>query len=126
VSLREQAAADLRFILEGDPAGFRWPITITNPAGVSQSLFGFSSDVHLAIDPETGQAVVGRRASAALSTARLAELGLEVPRGVGDAQSKPWVITFADIGGASHRFKVVEAIPDRAIGIVVCTLEVYR
>jgi len=33
---------------------------------------------------------------------------------------------FDDINGHSHTFKVSEAMPDRAIGIVTCMLETYR
>ncbi len=126
MGLREQAASDLQGILEDDAAGFGWPITLTNPAGVSHALKGFSTDIGLAIDPETGQAVVGRRASIALSLPRLADVGFDIPRGIADSSSKPWVVTFADIGGTTHRWKVVDTMPDRAIGIVTCTLEVYR
>lgn len=125
MSLRAQAAADLQSIVE-DSAGFGWPITVTNPAGVEAALTGLSTDIHMTIDPETGQAVSGRRASVTLALARLSAAGLGMPRAISDGATKPWVIVFDDIAGAAHTFKVCEALPDRAIGAVVCLLEAYR
>lgn len=126
MSLREQAAADLQAILEDSTEGFGWPIQLTSPAGSAFDLTGLSTDIGLTIDPQTGQAVSGRRASIALSLRRLEVLGIGVPRAVADSASKPWLVTFADIGGASHTFKVSEVLPDRAVGSVVCFLEAYR
>lgn len=125
MNLREQGAADLVAIVEDDADGFGWPITVTNPAGTTAELVGLSTDIGQTIDPETGQAVIGRLASVALPTSRLAALALGIPRGIADASMKPWVITFNDIGGNAHTFKVREAMPDAALGIVTCILEKY-
>lgn len=125
MSLREQAGLDLRTIVE-DLDGFGWPITVTDPSGLSATLTGLSTDIGHTIDPETGIAVSGRRASVAITIASLAEAGLGIPRAIADQSSKPWVIAFADIGGSSHTFKVCDAMPDRAIGLVTCLLEGYR
>lgn len=125
MSLREQAAADLQGFLE-DAAGFGWPITLTSPAGESYELTGLSTDIGQTIDPETGMAVTGRRASVAISTRRLESLGLALPRNIADGASRPWTVRFADIGGKSHLYKVSEAMPDRAVGVVTCLLEAYR
>lgn len=125
MSLRAQAEADLAFIVE-DPAGFGWAITVTNPAGTSQALTGLSNDIAQAIDPETGQAVSGRTASVALRIATLETVGLGLPTAVASKSSKPWLVTFDDINGAAHTFKVSEVLPDRAIGVVVCMLQVYH
>ena len=124
MSLREQAAADLQAFVE-DPAGFGWPIVVTDPAGTSVALTGLSTDIHTTIDPETGQAVSGRRASVAIAIARLTSSGLTIPRHIADGASKPWLVAFDDLEGASRTFKVCEALPDRAIGLVVCMLEAY-
>jgi hypothetical protein len=78
------------------------------------------------IDPETGMAVSGRTASVALPIAVLAEAGLGLPQAEPDGGKKPWAVFFKDIGGCAWTFKVREAKPDRAIGIVVCILEHYR
>jgi len=125
MSLREQAAADLTTIVE-DTDGFGWPITVTAPDGTSADLVGLSSDIAQTIDPDTGQAVSGRHAHVFLRLSSLTTAGLGIPRGIADAGSDPWVVTFDDIDGTEHSFKVMEALPDRAIGGVVCLLEAYK
>ena len=125
MSLRAQAAADLLAIVE-DAAGFGWPITVTNPAGTAADLTGLSADIGQMIDPETGIAVVGRKASVALAIASLTAAGLALPIGISSTASKPWRVTFNDLAGGTHEFKVSEAMPDRAIGVVTCILEAYK
>lgn len=123
--LREIAEQDLGTILEDGTAGFGWPITVTNPAGLVRPLTGFSDDIAQIIDPDTGQAVSGRLASVALRISSLIAAGLTLPQGIADAGSKPWVITFDDINGNSFTFKVAQSNPDRTIGLVTCLLETY-
>lgn len=124
MGLRAQAAVDLVAIVE-DADGFGWPITVTDPNGVSGSLVGLSTDIAQAIDPETGLAVAGRSASVALCIASLTTAGLGLPKGIAESTSKPWVVEFDDVNGTAHKFKVSEARPDRAAGLVVCHLESY-
>ena len=125
MSLREQAAADLRAIVE-DPTGFGWALTVTDPSEHSAEIVGLSTDVSETLDPGTGMMIAGRRASVALTIASLEEAGFtELPRGIASPSSKPWRVAFADIAGASHEFKVTEARPDRAVGTVICILERY-
>lgn len=126
MSLRQLAEADLGVILEDGATGFGWPITITDPAGDTGTLTGFSDDIAQIIDPDTGQAVSGRLASVALRISSLALEGLTLPRGIADAGSKPWVIEFDDINGNAFKFKVSESNPDRALGLVTCLLELYQ
>lgn len=125
MGLRAQAAADFKTFVE-DTADFGWPVTVTDPDGTSASLVGFTTDVHFQIDPDTGQAVVGREASCTLSIASLTAAGLGLPVGIQDQTEKPWIIVFDDTAGAAHTFKVAKAHPDRAIGAVICVLELYR
>lgn len=126
MSLRITAESDLGVILEDDTYGFGWSITVTDPAANVGSLTGFSDDISQLIDPDTGQAVSGRLASAVLRISSLTAEGLGLPVGIADAASKPWVIEFDDINGNAHKFKVSESNPDRALGIVVCLLESYE
>jgi len=123
--LRALAESDLGGILEDSLTGFGWPITVTNPAGTSAELTGFSDDISQVIDPDTGQAVSGRLASVAVRIGHLTDNGLSIPRGVADSTSKPWVVSFDDVNGNAHTFKVAESNPDRALGLVVCILEAY-
>lgn len=121
MGLREQAALDSRTILEDSTAGFGWPLVLTSPAGVSTSLTGFTSDVSVTIDPDTGQAVAGRKASVAVSLSSLPAM----PAAVADELTKPWLVTFADVQGVTSTWKVIEVLPDRAVGVVVLLLESY-
>ena len=126
MGLRDVAENDLAFILEGDETGFRFPITVTDPSGTSSSgLFGFSDDIAQVIDPDTGQLVSGRLASVAIRIGALTDQGLGLPQGIADASIKPWIVAFADINGNPFTFKVSQSNPDRALGLVVCILELY-
>lgn len=124
MSLLADAAATVRAILEDVDTGFGLECTLEDPSGLSAPVKGFSADIAAVIDPETGQAVSGRRATLAVSMATLTAAGFtELPRGIADSSSRPWVVT---LGAAS--FKVLEATPDRSPGIqvVTCTLEAYQ
>lgn len=120
MGLREQAKLDARAILE-DTSGFAWPVTLTSPLGVVASLLGFTADVGQTIDPETGQAVAGRRASVSLPRGALTEL----PEAISDKRRKPWLATFADSEGAVASWKVIDVMPDAALGVVVLLVELY-
>lgn len=126
MGLRELAEKDLGAILEDSVTGFGWPITVTDPDGNTGTLTGFSDDIAQVIDPDTGQAVSGRLASVALRASSLVLEGLGLPRGIADTGSKPWVIQFDDINGNAYTFKVSQSNPDRALGLVVCLLELYE
>jgi hypothetical protein len=126
MGLREQAEADVRAILEDTVSGFGWAITLTDPQGASANLKGYSADIGLTIDPDTGQAVSGRQASVALSMKSIAAEGMAMPLGVSDKNAKPWVVEFLDIGGQSHVFKVTSSMPDRTVGSIVLRLEAYK
>jgi hypothetical protein len=93
---------------------------------VSGNFTGFSSDIAQVIDPETGQAVSGRRASVVLRTSSLVSSSIGIPQGISDASVKPWIVQFDDINGNSYKFKVSQSDPDRALGVVVCLLELYE
>jgi len=120
MGLREQAKLDARAILE-DTSGFAWPVTLTSPLGVVTALLGLTTDVAQTIDPDTGQAVAGQRASFAFSRAALPEL----PEGVAESSRKPWLATFADSEGVVATWKVSDVMPDAAAGVVVLILEKY-
>ncbi len=126
MNLALQAAADLIAIVGDSAAGFGWPITVTDPNQLTATLTGFRTDISQEINPETGQLVSGRTASVALPIASLALAGLGVPRGIADKTSRPWLITFSDLAGVPHTFKVSEARPDETLGLVVCMLEAWR
>jgi hypothetical protein len=121
MGLREQAKQDARAILE-DTSGFSWPVTLISPLGVFYFVNGFTTDVGQTIDPETGQAVAGQRASVAFARGALPVL----PEAVAEGSRKPWLATYFDSNGLPTTFKVIEVLPDRAIGVVVLLLEVFQ
>lgn len=125
MSLLDEAAADLQAILGDATRGFAVPITVTDPANNTAVINGLQTDVALTIDPETGVAVTGRRASVVLPIAALTAAGLGEPRGVADSDRKPWLVRFTAPTGGEQLFKVTEALPDK-LGCVVCLLEVYK
>lgn len=126
MSLRAIAEADLATTLESETCGFGWPITITNPAGLALPFVGSSTDISQLIDPDTGQTVSGRLASVTVRMSSLVTAGFAgLPRGIADSTIKPWLVSFDDIGGAAHTFKVAESNPDRTIGVVTLNLEAY-
>jgi len=125
MSLREQAAADVATILE-DVDDFGWPVTVTAPGGSPTVLVGFTNDVAAVIDPDTGIEVTGRKASVVLRIASLTSAGLGLPKGIQDATSAPWLVSWTDVDGTVWTFKVTDAHPDLTVGIVVCHLEGYQ
>lgn len=127
MSLRLQAAADLASIMGDITGGFGWLITVTTPAGLTAVITGFSTDIGESLDPETGMLVAGRKASVALPIASLVAAGITtLPVAVPGAQNKAWKLQFADIAGSPHTFTVKTSMPDRALGVVVCILELYK
>jgi len=126
MGIRQIAESDLGLILEDSTTGFGWPITITDPDGTTGSLTGFSDDIAQVIDPETGQIVSGRLASAVVRISSLTTVGLALPRGIADANIKPWIVEFDDINGTAWKFKVAQSNPDRMLGVVSLLLELYQ
>lgn len=122
MGLREQAALDAQAILQDSAMGFGWPLLLTSPLGDSTELTGYTTDVAQTIDPETGQAVAGRRASVAVSLKSLSEM----PRAEASQLRKPWTVTYADSEGVASKWKVIEVLPDRALSVVVLLLESYH
>jgi hypothetical protein len=125
MGLRDLAEADLGRILEDAETGFGYPITLTDPLGKVLRLVGFSNDIAQVIDPDTGQIVSGRSASVALRVSTIIAAGLDLPRGIANSSSKPWVVEFDDLLGTPHKFKVFQSNPDRTIGMITLILESY-
>lgn len=125
-ALRQQAIQDLYSICADADVGPGWPVVVTNPAGATGALMGITTDIGEDLDPDTGVAVAGRRASVALNITALTELGLGLPVGISDLTSRPWLVTFDNSEGDSVDYKVIDARPDTALGLVVCMLELYQ
>ncbi len=120
MSIRELAESDLGITLE-DPSAFGWSLTLTDPAGFSnpEPIYGQSGDIAQVIDPDTGEAVMGRLAhvSVRLSTVR-GIFGGKIPVGTNDETKTPWLVQFNDINGKAYKFKVTDSPPDRTLGYI--------
>ncbi|MFW6031052.1 MAG: hypothetical protein ACOC9T_00555 [Myxococcota bacterium] len=123
MSLRDEAAADLRAILE-DTEGLAVAVTVTSPEGTQAELSGLVADIGQTTDPETGQLVVGRQASVALPVPGLSAAGLGTPRLVPEGSKRPWLVRWTGQDGVERTFKVVQVLPDE-LGVVTCILEAY-
>lgn len=129
MNLRLQAELDLQTTLEDNTSGFGWPISVTDPDGFTNPdpIYGMSNDIALLIDPDTGTAISGRFASATLRISTLTAAGFSsLPQAVSDTALKPWLMSFDDINGNNHIFKVQSSMPDRGLGIISVTLEAYK
>ena len=130
MGLRELAARDLARISGDRDTGFGWEIVLTDPAGYTspEPLIGLSQDIAQLIDPETGQPVSGRLASASIAMSAIVDGGYSsLPKGIADGAMKPWRVSFLDIAGdGPYEFKVVESNPDRTAGNLVLLLEAYN
>lgn len=126
MGLREQIAADTKAILEDSAHGFGYPITLSDPLGNFADLIGFSNDISQVIDPDTGTAVTGRAIECSIAIKSITDAGLSLPQGIADVDSKPWTVSFDDINGNPGTFKVLESMPDRAMGVVILALELWE
>jgi hypothetical protein len=128
MALREVAERDMAYIAQGDPTGWRWSIELTDPLGnKSVDMYGLSNDVALFIDPGTGQPVSGRMASVAVRIAEIQAQGLVgFPEAIAETNRNPWIVKFNDINGVPYTFRVVSTEPDRALGLLVCILEIFK
>ena len=126
MGLRDIALADNKQFLNDDAFGFGYKITVTDIAETSVEFTGYSNDIGTTIDADTGQPVAGRTASIALHTADIiASTLVGLPVNIADETTKPWRVDFLDINGVQCNFKVVDVMPDRALGMTVCILTVY-
>lgn len=95
-----------------DTDAFGWAFTLTNPLGESQSLSGQARHINMLIDIDTGVEVQQEQASV---SARLSTITIGEPK-------KDWLVTVTDTAGNSYDCYVVEAMPDRTMGIIILKL----
>jgi len=126
MNLRQLAEQDLAVTLEDSVFGFGWPVTLTDPQGVSANLTGQAHDISQIIDPDTGTAVSGRSCAFVIRQSSLAATGLGDPYGVPDSNSLPWLVSFESINGAPYTFKVEDSDADRVLGTRTLVLGVWN
>ena len=128
MSLRVQAEADLAVTVEA-PGDFGLVFTLTDPAGFTSvtPLYGSSADVGVTVDPDTGLAVSARRATLTARRSSIEAAGYaSLPEGTADGAVKPWIVNFAGPGSPTRAYIVKRSWPDRALGVLTMTLELYR
>ena len=125
MNLLQQAASDLRVILEDSEGGFAQPVTVVSPRLQRVILNGIYRDIHFQIDPETAVPVSGRTASLVLSIDSLKQAFGELPRGISDPDTHPWVVELIDLQGVKQTYKISDTHPDQ-LGAVICTLEEFQ
>lgn len=122
--LRTQVEADLAFIVEDDVAGFGWPIVLTSPADVATPLVAITTNTMDMSDPDTGTGVAVRRNSVTVRTSSLpGTTPADYPVAIADPTSKPWRVSYDDLRGNSHIYRVRDTEPDDAVGVIVLHLE---
>lgn len=123
----EIAQLDKAFTLNDDQFGFGSTIKLTDPDLFSADVIGRSNDINFAVDPDTGVAISGRTATVAIDMQELIDKGFSsLPAAQSDKTKKPWIVEFDDQLGNTHTFTVLEANPDRTLGIILCTLRFYK
>ena len=123
MSLRDQVLADIAGIVEST-TDFGEPITLTDPSGTATALTGLTGDISLAIDPNTGALVKGRRLHVTL---RIASLPAgDRPVGQNNPALKPWLVSFPRITtGTITQYAVIGSDPDDSMGSIVLELGEY-
>lgn len=126
MGLRELAERDNRAILENRNE-FGYPFTLTSPEGVTAPMTGFTNDIAIQVDPDTGGWVSGRTASIAVNITSLRLAGFPTnPQNIMDQNKKPWAVAFRDINQVPMLFKVIQSNPDRGLGMMTLLLETYK
>lgn len=123
----EIAQIDKAFTLNDKDFGFGTEITLTDPDLFSAVVVGRTNDISFAIDPNTGVAVSGRTSIFAIDFNELTNKGFSsLPAHQSDKTKKPWIAEWIDLFAKTHTFTVLEANPDRTLGIILCTLQFYK
>jgi hypothetical protein len=125
MNLRQQAAADLKAILEDSAAGFAVQVTVKDPYSRKAVVSGLYRDTDLGLDLQTNTVVMSHTASIVLSLATLNAAQMGGLRNVSDSEKKPYVVELVDQGGVSRKFKVSDTSIDE-LGAIVCFLETYQ
>ena len=127
MSLADEAAKDLRTILNDCTGGFSSFVTLVSPDGRKEGVYGIVNDISQVIDPETGQLVNARLSTITIALADLYAINYDIPYGVADTRQKPWlVIVKSTCATKETTFKVTRSDPDRSLPQLTCMLEVYR
>lgn len=124
IGLRSLAHSDLADIIR-DPYAGTATVLVKSPTGATAEMSGWVNDIFLSLDPVSQSVISGRQASVSFLISDLKNAGFEALKGVAESTKKPWLVTFDDVNGVTHTFKVSQANPDHSAGLTVCFLENY-
>ena len=111
MTLREQAAADAKAILEDKENGLGTDFILTSLKEKKDfPMVGSYGDIAYLFDPTTGQAVQGRTIEAAYSMASLLQLTAEEPE-------RGWGFKTVNLNGKEIRLFVTAYQPDYTLGV---------
>lgn len=122
-NLRDLAERDLGAILETTDGGFGRAVVLTDPTGQSATIPGMTGNISNAIDPETGQIIVGDFAHVTLRISSIVAAGLTVPTQEYRTGHPAWLLSFNDLAGVEQTFRVQRPEPDFTLGYVNLKLE---
>lgn len=106
--LRRQAQIDLAMTIQSE---FGQKIKLSRPDNADHKIFiGNSSDIHVAIDPETGMMVSARTCHAVLVLKEVLDQFSELP-------GKLWNVEFLEI--SPNQFRVKDVMPDHSMGTIM-------
>ncbi len=126
MNLRELAAADHRLLVEDVADGFGRELTFVDPKGTTGTVNGYWNNIGQAIDLQSGTLVAGTVAFVRVTLGALAENGFGIPEAIADKTRKAWTVSFQDMAGRRHDYKINEVRVDRSVNAVDCYLENYQ
>lgn len=120
MNLTAQAEADLSFTMEDVDNGFGVALQFRDSNGDFQTVNCQSTDIGYLVDPNTGQAVVGRTVEANGRISTFNSLNISVPKRSDSG------IVFVTTAGDEVSLKVMDNYIDRKMGIYKLTMEAVK
>jgi len=120
--LIDTAIADLANIIHDENSGGK-TCRIISPSGDYEDFMVMSNDIHLVLDPITGNLISGRQSSIAVLISDLYTAGFASICNVPDDDQQPWIVKLTNSRGVENTFKVSSSNPDNGIGLNTLFLE---
>ena len=123
VDLLQRARLDLGAFL-----GAEWGVDLSiapTAASAFKAVRGLATKHHIAIDPETGQAVNVKNVHVSVAETALIAAGYTVRNAGGEVALKNHIVKYADSTGTIKTYQVNEQFPDETLGIIVLILGDY-
>jgi hypothetical protein len=125
MNLIEQAKKDIERITT-DCNGFGVEIRLIAPTGEEVKVVGRSNNIHLSVNPISGEVINSRNASVSISEAVLTKVGYRVRNESGEVFLKKHIVLVKDSSGREGKFMVKEWYQDQTVGLIVMILGSYE